>query len=338
VSKLAKRLNSAANAVGASHHQVELVRRGPKTYFVTCSQSPRFNWNVCLSHRDVGRNLDFFAPGHIGMDRKSTTYSVYFIEKGSFEELTGESVLLHYLQECEVRKEFERFNHVREKLFNATMEQLELAYRFKCLVIAPGIIESVPPVMARSTPPSTTWWEDHCFFVNGFLLPDILLQSEFAFCGFDTKYEQYWALIQSTFQFMIKYKRNEYWHSSTETGSAFWKSMEILSRRIRTTCAQTLEEAEYNRFFDEITNEFAALAQCVEASKTATSPSPNVSSGYTPPTRLQLTARRCAYRLWTIKTTASLYVLERHKLRKMLPRHEIGCPVSGEKSAFQWFL
>lgn len=64
VSELAKRLNSAADSVGASYHQVELVRRGPKTYFLTCSRSPRFNWNISLSHRDVGRNLDFFAPDH----------------------------------------------------------------------------------------------------------------------------------------------------------------------------------------------------------------------------------------------------------------------------------
>jgi len=65
VARLAKKLNKAAGAAGASHHRIELVRRGPKTYFVTCSKSPRFNWNISLTHFDVGRNLDYFGPGHM---------------------------------------------------------------------------------------------------------------------------------------------------------------------------------------------------------------------------------------------------------------------------------
>src|ERR1700737_4168697 len=68
VRRLVKRLNAVVDSVpGASHHKVELVRRGPY-YFVTCSRSPRFNWSVHLTQRDVGRNLDMFASGHATPD------------------------------------------------------------------------------------------------------------------------------------------------------------------------------------------------------------------------------------------------------------------------------
>lgn len=69
VEDLARRLNIAVDSSGASHHRIELVRRGPMTFFVTCSNSPRFNWNVSLTHRDVGKNLDFLLQGIFGIPR-----------------------------------------------------------------------------------------------------------------------------------------------------------------------------------------------------------------------------------------------------------------------------
>jgi hypothetical protein len=333
VSELAKRLNSAADSVGASYHQVELVRRGPKTYFLTCSRSPRFNWNISLSHRDVGKNLDFFAPGHMTIDKQIC--STYFIEKRSFEELTGEIVLLDYLKDDAVRKEFDRFNTIRERLFNSTMEQLGLDYRFKCLVVQPGTVESVPQVMARSTPPNAKWWEDHCFFVNGFLLPGILLQSEFAFCGFETKHEASWRLLQLTFEFIMKYKRYEYWHTSADTGKVFWKLMEQTFRRIRTTCERDLDEKEFNQFYESIKQIFKALGE--RAGKSSKAEVVIASYPQRRPKCFQRISRRIGYRIWSFKAAARLHLFQGRRLQARLSRNEIGCPDSGERDAFEWW-
>jgi len=208
VSKLAKRLNAAADAIGHPHHRLELVRRGPKTYFITCTNSPRFNWNVFLSHRDVGLNLDYFAPGHMAGTTTSKKSSVHLAEKGSFEGLTGEWVFLEYLND-ESTREWKIFNETREKLCNAALQKFGLEYRIKSLLVEPGMVASVRHTMAQSSPPSLQWWEDYCFFVNGFLFPEIPQHAKFAFCGFDTKYDRYWALLRSTFVFTMKYCTND---------------------------------------------------------------------------------------------------------------------------------
>lgn len=188
VSSLAKKLNASLD-VDQSHHRLELVRRGPKTYFVTCANSPRFNWKVSLSHQDVGENLDYFAPGHMAWDTKDMKAIVYMVETSSFEGLTGEWVLLDYLDDERCRVEWKRFNRVREALFNEVLAKLGLEYRVKCLVVYPGMVEAVQKVMVQSKPPSPKWWENYCYFVNGFLFPGIPQQCNLAFCGFDTNYE-----------------------------------------------------------------------------------------------------------------------------------------------------
>ena len=331
VALLVKGLNAAADAVGASHHRLEMVHQTRRSYFVTCSNSPRFNWNLSLSHREIGENLDYFAPGHNRVD--STKYAVYFIEKESFEELTGECVLPEYLTK-EDWKELKRFNDVREHLYNQAMTKLGLSYRFKYLVTKPGTstAESVQHMMKQSTAPSPDWWEEHCFYVNGFLLPGIMLHSQFAFCGFDTKYDRYWLFIQSTFQFMVKYKRYEYWQKAPETGPISWKSFEILCRRIRRNCAQDLEEPDYIRFFEETQKEFRAIEEWAKGLKAASSPELSIPVRH----RAQLSRFRFAIgqyvnRLWTLKATASLYISNRHRLRTRLVRQSVACPESGER-------
>jgi hypothetical protein len=152
--KVYRLARKAAESVGASHHKIELVRPGgPITYFVTCSNSPRFNWNIFLTHFDVGRNLDYFAPGHMRTDPPSAQCLVYFVEKRSFEEILGERVFVEYLKN-DIKTDFLQFNSGRETLFNSTMQELSLCYRFKCLMIWPDTLQTVPSVMVQSSPPS----------------------------------------------------------------------------------------------------------------------------------------------------------------------------------------
>lgn len=67
VYELTKLLNSAARAVGASHHVLELDKCGG-SFFVTCSRSPRDQWSRPMTHYQIGQNLDYYALGHLMMD------------------------------------------------------------------------------------------------------------------------------------------------------------------------------------------------------------------------------------------------------------------------------
>lgn len=111
---LLRRLNAAAASVGAGHHRVELVPRGRgQGLFVTCRRSPRFNWTLNPSHLDVGRNLDFFAPGHWDPDPLQRRCSVQFVEKGSLQSIMAETVLLKYLKDQDTLAELHKFNRTR---------------------------------------------------------------------------------------------------------------------------------------------------------------------------------------------------------------------------------
>ena len=338
VSRLVNKLNKAAEVVGASHHKIELVRRGPKTYFLTCGHSPRFIWNLSLTHHDVGRNLDFFAPGHMRTNPPSAMCSVYFIEKNSFEEITGERVIVEYLEDDNaIKDDFARHNSRREALFNFTMQQLSLDYRFKCLVVWPDTVQSVPFVMAQQAPPSARWWDDHCFYVNGFLIPGILLHSKFAFCDYDTNYALYWTLLQETFEFMMTYKRDEYWYTSADTGIEFWNSMETTFRQIRLIGERSLDTntTEFQEFLARIREQFSVLAKHVDnTSRTGIKPSSiqRVRQVHSKPLTSTL-----GYKLFLAKETLSLHVFHRRRLAPKVLRKGIGHPASGNEDAFQWF-
>ena len=79
---------------------------------MTCSRSPRFNWNVQLTHGDVGRNLDFFAPGHVSPTEPKCF--VQCIETGSMQIIMTEAVLIDAFKDDLVREEFQLFNERRE--------------------------------------------------------------------------------------------------------------------------------------------------------------------------------------------------------------------------------
>ena len=335
VSKLAKKLNQAAEVVGASQHCIELVPRGPKTYFVVCRHSPRFIWNVSLTHHDVGKNLDFFAPGHMPTEPPSEECVVSFIEKNSFEDITGEGVFIEYLKD-EIKPAFTQYNSRRETLLNSTMQELGLDYRFKCLVTWPDTLQAIPSMMTKPNPPSAQWWDDHCYFVN-FGLPGILLHPNLAFCGWKTNYTLYWPLIQGTFEFMMKYKRHEYWYASADTGTSFWNSMETTFREIKSMGEGDLDpnSTEFQEFLTRIRVQFNTLAKAVEDSSRATEIKPSVRRmrrAHSPSL-----AFRLGYKWLVVKETLALHVFHRDRLAPKVSTNGIGYPTSGDKDAFQWF-
>ena len=339
ISSFAKRLNCALDSIGASHHRVELVPRGPGSFFVTCSQSPRFNWNISLTHRDVGRNLDYFAPGHVTNDPPDAKCHINFVDKDSLNIITSEVVLLKSLQDPAVRKEFHKFNDTRETLFNSTMERMGLGYRFKCIVVSPGIVDPVLLIMKELAPPLPSWWEDNCFFVNGFFLPHIIPDSRFVFCGYKAKYDVYWPLIRLAFDFTMKYKRTEYWYTSEETGFAFWEDMKDIFHRIKHTCEREYCSQEFDRSFAGFKNNLDKLAAHTDNPHKT----PYITSEFrhdlpswvkTPSSPALRFLHKYNGKFRLAKQVVYMRVFQRYKLEARLVRQGIDSPTSGDARVF----
>jgi hypothetical protein len=337
---LVKRLNSAlelAREPGACH-KLEMVIRD-RNFFVTCSNSPRFNWSHKLTHRDVGRNLDFFAPGHMSITEPKCYVS--FVEIGSMQTIMAEAVLLDALEGNDVRNELEKFNQAREVLFNSTMERLGLRYRFKCIVEIPPTLCSVPELVLASNPPTQDWWEDNWVFVNrrSFLLQN-RLDSRFTFAGSGAQYKAYWPLIKATFHFLNEYGRDDYWYTSEETGLEFWKSVENMCARIRSKCDQEGSDEDIETFIDEIIVEIDKLAKQAD-SPYKTPYAGTVRDPLPPqfPERIRTSCfqpiRALGFKLTSAKKLAKLYLFQRYKLRNRLVRTGIDGPAAADDPAFR---
>lgn len=331
---LTHRLNAAAEAIRASHHKIELVPlRG--MFFVTCSRSPRFQWKLPMTHHDIGRNLDYFAPGHIPMDPDAKLCGVYFIEKRRLRVVTAESVMLEYLQDEHVCDELRKYNDVRVNLFNDSMRNLGLDYEFKCVVMSDLQLEEIAVTMAKPYPPALSWWEDNCYFVNGHMFDGILADPMLDFCGYETKYDRYWSLIQLTFHFVLGYKRYEYCDMDGMTGRMYLESMKRVFARIKIICAQDVVE-DYDIVFAEIEKCFASLAE-------STGNRPDTESKSDIPvrrTRKPISPwRRCIlclnqkYR--SIARLVYVHSFERFKLRSRLVRDSLPYPPEGDEVIFR---
>lgn len=64
-SRCIDRLNASLSPAELADFRIEIVRRARRQGFITRTQSPRFDWSVRPTHLQTGRNLDFFAAGHI---------------------------------------------------------------------------------------------------------------------------------------------------------------------------------------------------------------------------------------------------------------------------------
>lgn len=334
--ELTRRLNSALQLVGAQHHKLELVLRG-HSFFVTCSRSPRFDWKVELTHRDVGRNLDYFAPGHLSPTEPKCF--IEFVEVETMQIVMAEAVLSDVLKDDVVRNEFQRFNKKREILFNSTMEGLGLRYRFKCIVTSPSNLASVSHVLSGDVPPSASWWEENCVNLYGRDSTRRVLDSRFAFCGFNTKYVCYWPLIRLMFVFLSKYGKEEYWFTSEETGVAFWRSVENVCHRVKCKCDQDGCVNDIDDFINEIKKELGNLAN--QADKPEKTPYKGELLPYTPPrfkresSRWLISLNKIKFNVYEIKQLVKISIFERYKLHNRLVRPVLDGPITGDMLAFR---
>jgi hypothetical protein len=323
VKQFTRRLNEAAESVGASHHQLELFPLYGM-YFVTCRRSPRFQWILPMTHHDIGRNLDYFAPGHLTTDPNAQRCFIFFVEKTRLRAVTAEAVLVKSLEDESVHEVFRKYNQTREDLFNTSMKQLGLPYEFKCVVMMPDGPEHLASVMANPSPPPSEWWDENCYLLNGFVFPGVLVDHDYNFCSYKTKYNLYWPLIQQTFHFVISYKRYEYCHGNP----SYAGSVKDVLRRVKDLCEKDSVE-DFDAVFAEIKESFRSLEE--SAVKTGFNIESIAKRGRKPEPSWQHRLR-CV--LYSITRIVYMYIFEPFKLRRRLVRECIDYPPLGDEVVF----
>jgi hypothetical protein len=249
----------------------------------------------------------------------------------------AETVLLKYLKDQDTLAELHKFNQTREELYNSTMEKLGLEYRFKAIFYNPEeSVDTISLVLSRNVPPTQSWWDDNCFFVNGYFRDGNVLDTSFAFCGYNTKYRDHWPLIQLTFQFVVKYLRYEYWYTSEETGILFWNAMETVLQKIKKACeTDGVAEEDSSVLLKEVKEEFERLAKLADTPDKT--PLINKKPRSLPPhwmPRQSTLKDRIKKDVRRFKAVVSLFLFERYKLRDRLVRPSLEYPASGDWPAF----
>jgi hypothetical protein len=166
VTRLNRALDSLPPHVGATYHRLELVPRRTTIVFITCQRSPRFIRARNLTHHEVGLNLDFGAPGHIFGDniKNRSIVHVFEIHDSAHTQIMAENV---YLDRLEDTCSLNNFYQKRTNLFNCSMIQLGLPYRFSHFW-APSHdnSEEFSCVMQALHPPSSAWWAQNYVYVD----------------------------------------------------------------------------------------------------------------------------------------------------------------------------
>jgi len=259
---LTSRLNSVLQAIDATHHSMELVRRGSNIFFITCSRSPRFSWKSRLTHREVGRNLDYFAAGHFLQPPFPPRGTISFVERESLTSLTNEIVYLEYFTDKADWERLVAFTSAKEGLFNSVMSSLNLSFRFKWIFDCPEKHVEVSQIVKNPFPPSQEWWDEHCVWADGFGHDDVVLEMGGPmFCNFNTRFKEFWPLIQRTHQFIMKYRRVEVWEACQ--GEGYWKETMDLIAEIK----QIISNSENDQALDHIID---SISKCLERLSSST--------------------------------------------------------------------
>ena len=255
---LTSRLNTVLQSIRATHHTIELVRYGSNLFFITCTRSPRFIWKSRLTHREVGRNLDYFTAGHVLHPPFPPRGSISFVERESLTSLIDEVVYLQYVAEQADWERLVAFTSAKEGLFNSVMTSLNLSFRFKWIFDCPEKHVEVSKVMKNPFPPSQEWWEEYCVWVDGFGNDDVVLEAGGSmFCNFSTRFKEFWPLIQRTHEFIMKYRRMEFWEACQ--GEGYWKDTTELVSEIK----DTISNSALDQVMDRVSERLDQLSSAI---------------------------------------------------------------------------
>lgn len=156
-----QRLNDALFETGQSAFRLD-VNEFYMGEFIFRENNPRFIHSHAqrLGHREIGHNLDFFAPANIDAITDDK-FGISIHEMQSWVQVTGEVVAKHCIQSEKHMQRLKRFTDQKVDLFNRAFQGLNLPYRFEWSFLAP----SLDHIMTNKTPPSREWWEENWFNV-----------------------------------------------------------------------------------------------------------------------------------------------------------------------------
>ena len=251
-------LNAILEEAGeeATYHRLELVPRLGRTMFwVTCSKSPRFNWKSRPTHLEIGQNLDFFGAGHVFDDPGPAggRVGVDYVERITGRQIVAEVVSYDMLLADPASLDrFKLFCYRKEALFNQTMEQLGLKYRFKCHIHYPQEIEMMQPVMNSSIPPTQEWWDDHFEFLNS---PNrrIIIR----YCGFESNFSDNWELIRYVYAFLVKHVNSETYDMFSLRAKEQWKRMSVKIEEVYVALTQPPNPERSESLLADLRKEFS---------------------------------------------------------------------------------
>jgi hypothetical protein len=343
---LASTLTSYFNALllksNATEHQIELVLRGNRMFYITCKYSPRFNWASNLTQREIGMNLDFIAAGHvpeIGQRWYPVRGSCSIIERGTLVQVYAEEVILELIKPEEEWNKFVNFNKAKESLYNETMLSLHLPYRFKWLFQDDQKLSEVDKIMACDTPPSSDWWEDNCMFVAGY--GDKLCWGDTTFCTFDSRYSEFWPLVQHAYLFQKRYRTKRFldlWRL-TSVGRKFWQSMSKVFWKIRCVIAQPMNSTtatvvvhKFKKALEQLAREGDNVPICLLDSSTP----PTSEVGDVQPQRgstwnLRRLSETSIWNLRRAREVMGMHMFETYKLKPGLVFEGLPLPEKGKE-------
>jgi hypothetical protein len=260
---LVRRLNSILDT-SKNNLRLEIVYRGPSQFFITRACSPRFDWSVRLTHTQVGRNLDYFAAGHMFRPPFPDRGALFFIETNTTTVISVEAVLLESLSGFEFYNQLASFSDRKEQLMNETMQELDLKYRFKWFLNTPEERQVVKTFMEASVlPPNDEWWEKYFYLLNWPTEPDA--RPHLFFCRHETHFRQHWPLLQFLYFFNSKYVRHEFFDINTHCDFDYWATIRTVFAEVEFTLTKESDLQESAKYCEEIKSRLQPLAAAADS-------------------------------------------------------------------------
>jgi hypothetical protein len=224
---LIHRLNTVVNVLGYPEFQLEWQGVGtaaPNCILVYRRDNPRYLRRFNLTQREIGRNLDYFAAGHVSAFPLGTPYGsrpnvVDIAEVVAYETTHGwfiyaERVFVPYVRDRE--PQLIEFQRRKIDLLNSASSELGLPYRFNFCYSTDRIERETDIVLSQDTPPSMEWWEEYRFRILS-LTPRFRFYNVLSLPFYQTNYRdiRMWPLIQVMYQTFasnapVCYERREY--------------------------------------------------------------------------------------------------------------------------------
>ena len=200
-----------------------------------------------------------FTAGHFPRDITRPRGGSSIIERSSLYSVFDEVVLLEYLTP-ETRQQLEMFNRRKEKLYNDTMQELHLEFRFIWLFDTREACTQVAERMTLQYPPDKHWWAHNFPFVLGRGDSDHVVWDGNTFCGWNSRYELCWGLIQRAYDFCMKYRGEKEWRAY-EDGNDHWIRSSALFEEIKEAVAEVVDQEHAATITSDFTARMERLAE-----------------------------------------------------------------------------